>query len=435
VLRESLFLKQIKFWIKVRDSFWFTPSIYSIVAFIAVILTHLMDEWLLGDSQKQLPHILIIEEEITRGLYTSLVTAILTMTTISFSVIMVVLTTYSSQFSPRTLQDFMQSRMTHHILGFFSFGFIFALVNLVLMGQHDTTLGPFLMVLIAIICLAFFIYFIHHAAKRLQVSSLIQSIHYDCTQVIKNQFSKKEYGEHESWEASEVEKTKDRSSQYKLASNSGYIQKIDWMSLIKWAKMNDCVIYLQQQIGDYVTKDLPLLTVYSDKMLDGLDQTEECIVIGNGRTDLEDLEFNIQKLVEIAVKAVSPSVNDPDTAMNCINRIGSVLSELGKEFKKTRYLTDDQNKLRVIKKTTNYEDFLYKGFYQIVYYGKADISICYSLIEVLYKLAITCKDEKIRGKIWTFHYYIIDTIEWEKLHHMDRQHLNSIYEKLKRIFE
>jgi uncharacterized membrane protein len=428
-------LKQIKFWIKIRDSFWFTPSIYSIAAFIVVIITHITDEWLIGDNQKQLPHILIIEEEITRGLYTSLVTAILTMTTISFSVIMVVLTTYSSQFSPRTLQDFMQSKMTHHILGFFSFGFIFALVNLVLMGQHDTIIGPLLMVLIAIICLALFIFFIHHAAKRLQVSSLIQSIHYDCSQVIKNQFSQKEYGEHESWGESEVDKNKNRSIQYLLSSNSGYIQKIDWMSLINWAKRKNCCLSLQQQIGDYITKDLPLLMVYSDKPIDGVDQLEDYIVIGNGRTDLEDLEFNIQKLVEIAIKALSPSVNDPDTAMSCINRIGSVLTELCKTFKRIRYLSDEDNTLRVIKKTKNYEDFLYKGFSQIVYYGKEDISICYSLLEVLYKMALTCNDEKIRGKIWTFHFYIIDAIEWDKLHHMDRQHLNTIYEKMKGIFK
>ncbi|MFD2045396.1 DUF2254 domain-containing protein [Ornithinibacillus salinisoli] len=426
-------MDRTKVWmLRIRDSFWFTPTLYSIIALILVVVFHYLDEWLLADRKNQLPDILLISDDIARGLYTSLVTAILTMTTISFSVIMVVLTTYSSQFSPRTLQDFMQSKMTHHVLGVFCFGFIFALINLVLMGTHETIIGPILMVFISIVCLAFFIYFIHHAAKWLQVSSLIEFIHFDSSRVIKHRFDKKDFGEFPFWDEAEIKRIKKQSQYHLLADSAGYIQKIEWNALVKWAKDNDCVIELRQQIGAYVTKNLPILCIYSVYHSEDFNSVKKFIIIGNERTDLEDIEFNIQKLVEIAVKAVSPSINDPDTAIDCINRIGSVLTDLGNGFREIPFLTDNKNDLRLMKQPKSYEDYLYKSFYQILFYGKTDVSICYSLLEVLYKMALT-SDKVMKRKIWAFHYYIIHTIDWDCLQDLDRQHLESIYRQLKEV--
>ncbi|GAA0597414.1 hypothetical protein GCM10009001_11980 [Virgibacillus siamensis] len=72
---------------------------------------------------------------------------------------------------------------------------------------------------------------------------------------------------------------------------------------------------------------------------------------------------------------------------------------------------------------------MYEAFYQINHYGKGDVSIYYSLIKVLYKIAMI-SDQKIQHKIWNFNYYVVDEIEWDALHELDRQHLMSIYEKL-----
>ncbi|SHG28610.1 DUF2254 domain-containing protein [Ornithinibacillus halophilus] len=423
-------MNKFKFWIKIRDSFWFTPTVYGAFSIISVVVFHLIDEMILTDLEHRLPEILFIEEEIAKGLYTSLVTAILTMTTISFSVIMVVLTTYSSQFSPRTLQDFMQSKVTHHVLGVFSFGFIFALGNLVLLGMHDTMVGPILMSIIAIVCLAFFIYFIHHASKWLQVSSLIQFIHVDSVKVIQNYSNKKDFGEYETWDEEEVKNITERSTHELLSKHSGYIQKIEWSMLVKWAKEKETVIVLKQEIGNYVTKGLPILSVNEKIPVEQLETIEEWIIIGNERTDLEDIEFNIQKLVEIAVKAVSPSINDPDTAIDCINRIGSILSDLGKHYKNVGFLTDQEGQLRLIKRVKTFEDYLYKSFYQIVYYGKEDVSVCYGILEILYKIALS-NNEELKRKVWAFHYYIVNSIAWDSLEEYDRRHLESMYDKLK----
>ncbi|MRH41356.1 DUF2254 domain-containing protein [Aquibacillus halophilus] len=425
-------MNQTKVWISIRDSFWFVPTCYSIIAMILVILFHNADRWIISSFKYQIPEILITSPETARALYAALVTAILTMTTISFSVIMLVLTTYSSQFSPRTLQDFMRSKMTHHVLGMFCLGFIFALTYLVLMDKQEAIIGPILMAVIAIICLAFFVYFIHYSARWLQVNNLIGKISFDSSRVINNTFAEKKIGEHESFDEEEVYKIKNQPMQDLLAIESGYVQKIEWTSLVNLAAKHGCVIDLHVQIGDYVTKDLPIASLYfKDQPYEKMDRMLDLIIIGTERTDIEDIEFIIQKLVEIAVKAISPSINDPHTAINSINRIGSMLSELGKVYKEVRYMTDQKNNLRIIKYPKRFEDYLYKSFYQIKHYANGDVSIYYNLVEILYKIAVASDDRIIKRKIWEFHYYIVESIEWDSLQNLDRHHLESIYKKLK----
>ncbi|WP_407272503.1 DUF2254 domain-containing protein [Radiobacillus sp. PE A8.2] len=423
-----------KIWISIRDSFWFVPAVYSVVALLLVILFNATDIWLVSRYSEQIPDILETDQDIAKALYAGLLTAILTMTTISFSIIMVVLTTYSTQFSPRTLQDFMRSRMTHHVLGVFCFGFIFALIYLLLIGEQDTFLGPIIMAIIAIICLAFFVYFIHHAARWLQVNNLIDIIHTDSSRVIENTYKQGTFDEYQTWMEGDVTRIKQQSSLEYRAKQTGYVQSVEWAPMVRWAKRNSCVVELHVQIGDFVMKDLPIASLYAEEKLE--EETNSFathIVIGTERTDLQDIEFLIQKLVEIAVKAISPSINDPHTAINSINRIGSNLLQLGKVHKDIRFITDEDDKLRIIKHPKRYEDFLYKSFYQIVHYANGDVSIYYSLIEVLYKLSLA-SDQEIQQKIWSFHYYIVDAIEWDTLLPKDKQHLETIYEKFKQYY-
>jgi len=170
--------KDSMFWIRIRDSYWFMPSIYSIFSIIAVAITTMIDVYFITDVMRYIPDIFLTNRSTAMSLYSALITSILTMTTISFSSIMVVLTTYSQQFSPRTLQDFMTDQVTQNVLGVYVFGFIFALLNLVLLTENKTKMliSPFLTVIVAIISLGFFVVFIHHSSRWVQVNNLIGKI-------------------------------------------------------------------------------------------------------------------------------------------------------------------------------------------------------------------------------------------------------------------
>ncbi|HLR54577.1 MAG TPA: DUF2254 domain-containing protein [Pseudogracilibacillus sp.] len=425
-------MNRIKIWIDTRDSFWFVPLLYSISAIILVLLVNITDTWILSYVDQQLLQPITTEKAVAVWLYGSLVTAILTMTTISFSTIMVVLTTYSAQFSPRTLQDFMRSRVTHQVLGVDCFGFIFAVINLVLVDKQPLITGPILMSAIAIINLAFFVYFIHYSARWIQVNNLVVKIRRDTSKVIHQAYKKEEYKEYQTWDEEEIKRFKQLSKTIVRAPISGYVQFIANNSLVKWSKQHNIILDMQVQMGDYVPAGFPIFYMYSETPGLKIDEKEikNKIVIGNERTDIADVEFMLQKLVEIALRAISPAINDPHTAINCINRIGTTLSELSNDYKEVYYLADHDENLRILQYPKIFEDYLYKSFYQLIHFAQEDVSIYYSLIEVLYKLALISKPD-IKQRVWNFHYFIVDAINWDNLSPLNYEYLFRVYNKLK----
>lgn len=131
------------------------------------------------------------------------------------------------------------------------------------------------------------------------------------------------------------------------------------------------------------------------------------------------------------MRAIAPSQNDPHTTINCINRIGVLLAELGEVYEHTPYLADKDDNLRVIHKPMSYDDYLYRSFYELRHYGKNDISIMYGILDVLYKIAVVSNDD-IKEKMWQFHFYIMEVIHWDELSKLDQEHLQEVYGRLEK---
>ncbi|WLV25138.1 DUF2254 domain-containing protein [Aciduricibacillus chroicocephali] len=422
-----------RFFFRMRESFWFLPVIYGLAAIFSIIFIKLLDTAIIHNWEKSIPAVFLTSADISKELYSALTTAILTMTTISFSTIMVVLTTYSTQFSPRTLQDFMRSKSTHHVLGVYTFGFLFALFNLLLVGKEDQFLRPVFMVITAICGLALFIYFIHMTSKQIRVNSLIEEIRKDGTRLICGTYKEKNYIEASSWKQSELERITREKRETIYAEEAGYVQNIDWKELFRWAEKEDVILESHVQAGGYILQQAPLISIIglgepTDKKK-RLDKLLRFITIGSERSDVQDIEFMIEKIVEIALRAISPAVNDPHTAINCINRLGSLLVELGKHNKETRYLANKEDKLRVIRPTITFPKYLYRCFYQIKHYGREDVSVLYGLLDTLAKVAFVSESD-IRRHIWNYHYEVLDVFDWQTLSNQDYLHMQEAYERL-----
>ena len=423
-----------KAWVNVRDSFWFLPALYSFISVLMVALVSALDVWVVPQIKDSLPKLFFTEKSVAQTLYGSLITSILTMTTISFSTIMVVLTTYTTQFSPRTLQDFMKSRVTQHVLGVYSFGFVFALINLLLLGsgQSQGLLSPFITVIVSMICLAFFIIFIDHSSRFVQVNNLIGQIRTHTSAVIKKTFSEKSYNESVEWNQEEIDEWKKRRASTVIADESGYLQGIQIQGLVEWAKQKDVLLEANFQIGHYIQKGMPVFYYWEKE--DGEEQLDvspsmQYLLIGNERTDIQDIEFSIQKLVEIAVKAISPSINDPHTAVNCINRIGSLLADLAAVYEPIRYYSDSDEELRLLMETRYFRDYVYKSFYQIRIYGKHDLSVMNAVLEALYKISVV-EGGDVRDDTWRFGEYVIESVDTSELNDLDYERFYKHAEKL-----
>jgi uncharacterized membrane protein len=412
--------------------FWFLPVIYSVLAFFLAILSI----WLENNNTVErvkayVPNVLLTDVFVTQTILGSFATAILTMTTITFSSIMVVLTTYSSQFSPRTLQDFISDRVTQRVLGVFVGGFLYsAFMLLFLKGLSPSELfvAPTLAVVIAVICISFFIFFIQHVATWIQVNNLIHTITTRAIKTINDTYlgSFVNRGEGNStsdkWEIEELIQFNEK---FILSDDSGYLQTINLKALIKQTNKDDIIIQLQRQIGEYIVKQTPIL-VYWAKDNKKVDHKKylELLKLGSERVTTQDVEFGIQKLVEIALRAISPAINDPHTAINCINRLGTILATLAKTPFPDRHYFDTNKNLRVILEIRDFPEYLYKTFYQIRHFGKQDISVMAALVTALQFIAESNNDHDINDLVWEFSKYIISTIDVNQLHELDRNYIN-----------
>lgn len=428
--------KDSMFWILIRDSYWFLPSVYSIFSIIAVTITTMIDVYFIQDVTHYIPDLFLTTKSTAMSLYSALITSILTMTTISFSSIMVVLTTYSQQFSPRTLQDFMTDQVTQNVLGVYVFGFIYTLLNLLILTEEKSKvlISPFFTVIVAIITLGFFVVFIHHSSRWVQVNNLIGKIQDETYRVIDKKFAEKSYGVYAQWDENDENKVKENKRHIIEVQESGYIQHVQFNPLIQWASNNDVVIDIHFQIGDYVEAGTPLFSYYIIGEHEEVNEelSRKYILIGKERTDIQDIEFALQKLVEIALRAISPGINDPHTAINCINRIGSLLAKLGYKYKSYSYYTDQNDHLRVILEPKSYFEYLYKSFYQIRLYGKHDVSVMNGVLEALYKIA-KVNDDEIREVIWDFTLYMLKAIEDEKYYSYDYDLVKKMTDQLAQV--
>ncbi len=384
------------------------------------------------------PNALMTDVKIGQTILNAIAVSILTMTTITFSSIMVVLTTYSSQFSPRTLQDFISDVVTQRVLGVFTGGFVYSLLLLLFLkdlSDKKLFLGPGIAVIWAIVCLGFFVFFIHHVATWTQVNSLIDKITTRTQETIRNSFHLG-IDQTKSKQLSVKENINELEKKEKIKINaptSGYLQMIKLGPILKKATDNDHVIKVERRIGDYVLKDTPLYSYLDTRSLTKEDKNmyEECFAIGPERNTVQDVEFGIQKLVEIALRAISPGINDPHTAINCINRIGTILAELGGIMFPRPYYYDEGNNLRIIVDIQSYRELLYKAFYQLRHYAKEDVSVCAATISVLHGIVERNDlDRSIHKIVWDFAVYFIEGIETDVLLEWDKQFIN---EKIMRL--
>lgn len=173
-------MRREKLGLKIMQSFWFMPAVYIIVSTVIGTIAVNIDFYIAGDKLKDIiPEVMILDGKLVVKLLSTLITATLTMTTITFSTIMVVLTTFSGQFSPRTLQNFIADRKVQNILGIFVGSFVYYLTSFLQLrsvGKENLFITPILTGLTAIIGVSAFVYLINHVAKWVQVNNLIDRL-------------------------------------------------------------------------------------------------------------------------------------------------------------------------------------------------------------------------------------------------------------------
>ncbi|RKL68257.1 hypothetical protein CR203_07175 [Salipaludibacillus neizhouensis] len=420
--------------LKMKSSFWCIPLVYAIFAIILALVSLKVDVIMMNhtDINDLIPQILLTDIDLARLILSSISASLLTMTTITFSMILVVLTTFLSEFSPRTLQNFITNTSTQQVLGVFVGGFVYSILVLLFLKESEIATHffvPVFAVFLAIVCLMVFVFFIHHTSNWIQVSNLIHNITLGVMKKIDTQLlNEKEFHKDAPWEDWESEEIKHMTPLKIHANKAGYIRNIHINKLVKQAEKDDCIIRLERLVGEYVNPDISILSVWATTNK-SFEKYEKYFSISTKLASVENIEFDITKIVEIALRALSPSMNDPYTAINCINNLGRILNKLGSKHLPESFHHDRNKNLRVIWAKPDFTHYLNRSFYQIVRNSFSDISVLIAVIKAL-TLVAENNSKPIKEKVWELGMYINEGVSKESLLSLDRRYINKDLESL-----
>lgn len=428
-----------KILLKYKESIWFIPSLFILGAIILAFITTAVDNTFQAQLKQVLPVFAFTSVNLGRDILTVIATSLLTMTTITFSTIMVVLSIYSSQFSPRTLQNFISDRLTQIVLGVFIAGFTYAIVSLLFLHEREPetlVFSAFFAIILAIISIGYFIRFIQYITTSIQVNNLMVDLSSEVMLVLKRKkralADLKKRGRVLSGVNPGLINLYKISRMEVKATKFGHIQYIDAEGLIKFAKDNDILVETTVRVGDFVGKYTTVLLIWNhDKEEEIKCNVDKYITLGNYKSTNQDIDFGIQKIEEVALRAISPSINDPNTAMLGVRNMAVIMSEINDYCTGTKYFYDQQQNLRLILDERNYEDILYSSFYKILNFSRNQISVFSAILEAIV-IMTEKRDRKSKNILIEFSHYVIGGFNLEILHGKDKYFLNL---KLSKIAE
>ena len=302
-----------------------------------------------------------------RETLTAIAAAVITVVGVVFSIILVTLTLASTQFGPRMLRNFIRDRGTQLTLGTFVATFVYSVLVLVSVGNAFVPhIGVTVTLGLAVADMAILIYFIHHTAVSIQLPQVIASIAKDLAEAIAVQGGSREAASEQGPSATELLTRSEQNGGVLLAPASGYLQFIKHQDLVRLAAAADAVICLEHRPGHFLVRGHRYATVWPPEAARAVThKLGRAHVVGSHRTLTQDVSFGIDQLVEIAVRALSAAVNDPFTAMTCIDWLGDNLCKIVADWHPTRVHRDRQGFIRVISADPAYDRLVQRAFEKI----------------------------------------------------------------------
>jgi len=415
-----------------EKSFWLIPALFAIFPFV---IFYSVFEFSIPDTQLYAKYSLFLHivanHETAKLILGAIAAAVISIISISFSITVVVLSIASQQYSPRLLQNFMRQNDTKIILGIFISTFIYCLVTIGLTQDNTSydavfTLLAFIGFLLGILSLLAFIYFINYVIQTISLTNILTNIEDD----IIRSYNKFYPGGAEAIELNSDVETLELSWEFvAFSSETGYLQSINYSNLVNIAKSHNCIFKITYHVGEYIIEGTPLVEIHyhHSKLSDAMIRSvQNQFAIHNERKTDEDILFPISQMVDIAVRALSPGINDPRTAINCIDVLAKTLAFLSKRALMPRAIMEDK-KICVIRPIYTYQNLVKASLRTIYDNAKNNRLVLTHLINVISKLIEIPSNRDFKDAL-IFEANII--MSYNNLNSFDNQELKTLYSKL-----
>lgn len=326
-------------------------------------------------------------------------TSMMTVVSIVFAILLMTLTLASMQFSPRIIMSFSRDRVTQWTLGVFLGTFSYCMAALPAARSLPHPFAPVATVLgamlLALICVGWLLFFIHHISQAISVNHIVDRIATETEGVIDEVMLWPHWPER-LHQTQAPAATPDEVAV--AAAESGYIRFIDTRRLLVLAKQYRVRIRVLRRVGHFVPAGIPVAMVAKGDRLDddGRARLLSAFDMGPTRTLQQDVEFGVLQIVDIALKAISPAVNDPSTGINCVDQLSRIMIRFASRQPPDELMFDPPGVIRVSLGWIQFPRLLDAAFEQIRMYAKGDVAVSLRLLRALGDIAASTPDAEFR---------------------------------------
>ena len=340
------------------------------------------------------------DPQVAQVILAGIAASIMTVVSIVFAILLMTLTLASMQFSPRIIVSFSRDRVTQWTLGIFLGTFLYCMAALPAARSLPHPFAPVATVLgamvLALICVGLLLFFIHHISQAISVNHIVDRIAVETEAMIDEIMPWPHRLDHH---VKDAEPLRPNPSEVAVLSEaSGYIRFVDTRRLVALAKHYHVTIRVLRRVGHFVPEGIPLMMVSKGNRLppEGTAELLAAFDLGPTRTLQQDVEFGVLQIVDVALKAISPAVNDPTTAINCIDQLSRILIRFASREPPEDLLYDPPGIVRASIGSIHFGRLLEAAFEQIRMYSKTDVAVSLRALRALGDIAASTPDPEFR---------------------------------------
>jgi uncharacterized membrane protein len=372
-----------------RTGFWFLPSLMlGLAAALALTLLY-VDERVDPGIKGSIAWAYSGGPEGARSLLSTIAGSMITAASVTFSLAAVALSIASQQYGSRVLRNFMRDRITQVLLGTFVSTFLYSVLVVrdirgsEFSGGFVPAIAITVAIVLSLISLVMLVYFVHHVSSSIQASHIVSTIWDDMEEAIPKLYPSGA-GSPVSATASAHEVAASESRAIRTPKD-GYLQTIDLDILLETASKSDLFIKVLSKPGDHLVRQMPIATVSSTLPIEeeAAKRILGAFMFGKARTPAQDVRYHFQQLTDVVVRALSPGINDPFTAINGIDVLASALSLLARCPRIEEQRRGDQGTPRLFVPVPKLHNILKATVGHIAIYAKDDPFVMAKLWEVL----------------------------------------------------
>lgn len=417
---------------RLNASYWFIPLLVTVGGVAAALGLLFLDTRVSLASDGAFSVFRPSSAEGARALLSAVVSAMITATSVTFSVTIVALTVAAQHFGPRVLNNFVRQTSAQVVLGTFLATFAYAVLVLgAIEGTGRDADVPELAVsgavVLVVLSIGALIYYVHHVSTTLQIGELAAAIVMDLRTSIE------EDGQRAGTTVEGFEEVPEApDAAYSVEGlESGYVQRIDYPRVVELASARDAVVWIRREPGAFVLPGTPLALVHPAAACDDefARALRHACIVGRDRTLWHDPEFAVKQLVEMALRALSPGVNEPFTAMTCIDRLTEGLACVAKAPPPRVSWADAGGHPRVYVRAQAFPTLLRAAFDPIRIFGGPNPAIYARLLESIAELALVADNENDREPLQKQLDLVHGAAAHALAHPEDRAYVESRYDR------